>query len=51
MQVKKTITGFNEPRQAITYSQESDKAYVLNKDLSISIINYNTGIIIENISK
>jgi YVTN family beta-propeller protein len=34
-----TITGFNEPRQAIIFSKNGALIYVLNKDLSISIVN------------
>jgi YVTN family beta-propeller protein len=33
-----TITGFNEPRQAIVFGQKGSIAYVLNKDLSISVV-------------
>lgn len=33
------ITGFNEPRQAIIYSKNGKNVFVLNKDLSISVVN------------
>ncbi len=36
----RTISGLNEPRQAIVYSKTSGKLFVLQKDLSIAIINY-----------
>lgn len=37
--VIKTISGFIEPRQAIVFSQDGERAYVLNCDLSISRVN------------
>ena len=36
----RTISGLNEPRQAIIYSKTSGKLFVLQKDLSIAIVNY-----------
>ena len=36
----KTIYGLDEPRQAIIYSKVPGKIYVLQKDLSIAIVNY-----------
>lgn len=36
----KTIPGFDEPRQAIIYSKTLGNIYVLQKDLSIAIVNY-----------
>ena len=36
-----TIPGFNEPRQAIVYSKNKGKIYILQKDLSIAVVNYN----------
>lgn len=36
----RTISGLNEPRQAIVYSKTSGKLFVLQKDLSIAIVNY-----------
>jgi YVTN family beta-propeller protein len=36
-----TITGFNEPRQAIVFGQRGFIAYVLNKDLSIAVVDLN----------
>ena len=47
--VKLTIGGFDEPRQAIKYSTNDGQAYVLNKDLSISLIDYIQGSILKNI--
>lgn len=44
-----TIEGLNEPRQAIVYSNNDGEAYVLNKDLSIAKVNYQTAEIIEEI--
>jgi DNA-binding beta-propeller fold protein YncE len=38
----KTIRGFNEPRQAIVYSKTQGQIYVLQKDLSIAVVNYNS---------
>jgi YVTN family beta-propeller protein len=32
------ITGFNEPRQAIVFGHQGAIAYVLNKDLSVSVV-------------
>jgi YVTN family beta-propeller protein len=37
-----TITGFKEPRQAIVFGQRGAIAYVLNKDLSIAVVDLNT---------
>ncbi|MFP5312594.1 MAG: YncE family protein [Actinomycetes bacterium] len=34
--VTKTLKGFTEPRQAIVFSRDQDRAYVLNRDLSIA---------------
>lgn len=36
---RKSIPGFNEPRQALVYGRNGDTAYVLNKDLSIALVN------------
>jgi YVTN family beta-propeller protein len=33
-----TIAGFNEPRQAIVFARQGTIAYVLNKDLSIAVV-------------
>ena len=49
LEVKRVIGGLNEPRQAIVYSKEAGKAYVLNADLSISVIDYATGKVIDRI--
>lgn len=37
--VVKKIEGFKEPRQAIVFSRDQDRAYVLNRDLSIARVN------------
>ncbi len=50
LEVLRTITGLNEPRQAIKYSTKEGQAYVLNADLSITVIDYLKGEILENIS-
>ena len=34
----KTISGFKEPRQAIVFSKDGKQVYVLNNDLSISLV-------------
>lgn len=48
--VLRTIKGFDEPRQAIVYSASTEnKAYVLNKDLSVSVVDYSKGEILETI--
>ncbi len=49
LEVISTIEGLDEPRQAIVYSSNDNKAYVLNKDLSISLIDYSEGNIIKTI--
>lgn len=50
LEVQRTITGFSEPRQAIVYSKSNaEHAYVLNADLSISVIDYQEGVILETI--
>ncbi len=49
LEVTSTITGFDEPRQAIVYSSNPNQAYVSNKDLSISLIDYAEGNIIKTI--
>ncbi len=33
-----TVTGLNEPRQAIVFSSDNTKAYALNRDLSVAVI-------------
>lgn len=48
-QVLRVITGLNEPRQAISYSATPGQAYVLNADLSVTIIDYANGQIVANI--
>lgn len=41
LEVKSTITGLDAPRQAISYSKANEgKAYVLNGDLSIAVVDY-----------
>ena len=37
--VVKTLNGFKEPRQAIVFSADQNRAYVLNRDLSIARVN------------
>jgi YVTN family beta-propeller protein len=32
------INGFNEPRQAVVFSKDGQKAYILNRDLSIAVV-------------
>lgn len=49
LEVILTIGGFDEPRQAIIFSSNNGQAYVLNKDLSISLIDYINGTIVKNI--
>ena len=45
----KTIIGFKEPRQAIVFSKNGKLVYVLNNDLSISIVNLSANKIIREI--
>ena len=45
----RVITGLNEPRQAISYSATPGQPYVLNADLSVTIIDYANGQIVANI--
>ncbi len=33
-----TVTGLNEPRQAIAFSTDNARAYVLNRDLSVAVV-------------
>lgn len=49
LRVVRTITGFEEPRQAIVFSRDGARAYVLNKDLSIATVNLAAGAIIQTI--
>lgn len=49
LRVVRTISGFDEPRQAIVFSRDGAKAYVLNKDLSIATVNLAAGTIIQTI--
>ncbi len=37
--VVKTLEGFKEPRQAIVFSPDQNRAYVLNRDLSVARVN------------
>jgi len=37
------IGGFNEPRQAIVFSKDGQQAYVLNRDLSVSVVDTRQG--------
>lgn len=48
-QITETIKGFLEPRQAIVFSQDGARAYVLNRDLSISFIDVKSGTIVDKI--
>ncbi|WP_066389113.1 beta-propeller fold lactonase family protein [Neobacillus mesonae] len=48
-QVIGTIKGFLEPRQAIVFSSDSARAYVLNRDLSISLVDVKSQTIIDTI--
>jgi hypothetical protein len=41
--VVNTITGFNEPRQAIVFNHAGSLAYVVNKDLSVSKVDLVAG--------
>lgn len=45
----RTITGFDEPRQAIVLSHDGARAYVLNKDLSIAAVDLVTGVVARTI--
>ncbi|MFD0771628.1 beta-propeller fold lactonase family protein [Bacillus sp. CGMCC 1.60114] len=49
--VIKTISGFAEPRQAIVFSQDGERAYVLNRDLSIARVNVKTLSMTDTISE
>jgi len=49
-QVIATICGFNEPAQAIAFARDGSNAYVLNSDLSVSIVNLKTNRIVSTIS-
>lgn len=49
-QVIRTIRGLKAPRQAIGLSQTADQAYVLNEDLSVAIIDYQKGIILDTLT-
>jgi DNA-binding beta-propeller fold protein YncE len=33
-----TVTGLNEPRQAIVFSADNTTVYALNRDLSVAVI-------------
>ena len=48
-QVIATICGFNEPAQAIAFARDGSNAYVLNSDLSVSIVNLKTNRIVSTI--
>ncbi|GED15079.1 beta-propeller fold lactonase family protein [Aneurinibacillus migulanus] len=43
--VIETIKGFTEPRQAIIFSHDGSRAYVLNRDLSLSRVDVKAGMI------
>lgn len=38
LKVVATVTGLNEPRQAIAFSADNAHAYVLNRDLSVAVV-------------
>ena len=44
-----TITGFDEPRQAIVFARQGTIAYVLNKDLSIAVVDLSAQKVINTI--
>jgi len=46
-----SISGFKEPRQAIVFSKNGNEAYVLNNDLSVSIVSLTANKIIRTIRK
>lgn len=48
-QVVRTIKGLKPSRQATGFSQIGDYAYLLNDDLSVTIIDYQKGTVVENI--
>ncbi|MFF2449634.1 beta-propeller fold lactonase family protein [Neobacillus sp. NPDC058068] len=48
-QITGTIKGFLEPRQAIVFSQDGARAYVLNRDLSISFIDVKSSTIVDTL--
>jgi YVTN family beta-propeller protein len=43
------ITGFNEPRQAIVFDKDGALAYVLNKDLSIAVVDLRSAAVVRRI--
>ncbi|MEH7122494.1 beta-propeller fold lactonase family protein [Bacillus sp. JJ1773] len=49
-QITGTIKGFIEPRQAIVFNQDGARAYVLNRDLSISLVDVISGTIANTFS-
>ena len=50
LQVVATISGFRQPRQAIVFTRDGKLAYVLNEDLSLSIVNRQTQQLLTSIS-
>jgi YVTN family beta-propeller protein len=47
--VSATISGFKQPRQAIVFTRDSRKAFVLNNDLSVSEVDLAAGRIVRTI--
>lgn len=45
-----TIPGFQEPRQAIVFTKDGKTAYVLNKDLSIAVVDTATRQIVKTLT-
>ena len=41
-----TITGLNEPRQAIVFSKDGQRVFVLNRDLSIAVVDRATNAVV-----
>jgi len=42
-QIVKSIGGFVEPRQALVYGRDGKTVYVLNRDLSVGVVNLSSG--------
>lgn len=49
--IVKTLTGFEEPRQAIVFSASNERAYVLNRDLSIARVDVTDLTVTDTIKK
>ncbi|VVM67282.1 hypothetical protein PS662_01616 [Pseudomonas fluorescens] len=50
MKVTSTVVGLKEPRQAIVFTKDQNKAYVLNKDLSIATVDLKSNKVIATIN-